>query len=454
MVVKIVIVGAGSVVFSKNLLADILSYPELRDATIALHDVDADRLATAQRLAGYVAERAGAHPRIQADLDRRKLLPGADFVITTVLVGGHRAAELDFDVPARHGIQYTMADTVGVGGIMRALRTLPVVLELAEQMEELCPNAWLFNYTNPMSILCWAVARASRIKVLGLCHSVYWTIHELAEWLGVPMDQVSSLSAGINHLAWVLRLEHQGEDLYPRLRAMVEAGEIPADELVRAETFRYVGYYPTEASSHHAEYVPYYLQHADEVRRLRVPLREFLRRNQSRMGQYEETRRQLAAGEEIAIEPSSEYAAEIIHSMLTGRPAEIVGNVMNDEALISNLPRAANVEVPCLVNGLGVTPVAVGALPPQCAALIHPLIALQDLTVQGVLEEDSEKIYRAALLDPVLTAQLPLPRIWEMLDDVIAAEAEWMPGWLHADRIRSHSVRTIDRPIDDRRTAP
>jgi len=281
---KIVIIGAGSVVFTKNLLGDILAYPDLKGATIGLHDIDPDRLRTAEMTARQTAQQLGAEPRIEANLDRRRLLPGADFVINTVQVGGYEATKVDFDVPARYGIQYTIADTVGVGGVMRGLRTIPVMLEISQQMEELCPEAWLFNYANPMSILVWATSKASSIKTVGLCHSVYWTIHDLAEWLEVPMQEITYLSAGINHIAWLLRLERHGENLYPRLRQLITAGQVPSDDQVRAELFMRVGYYPTESSEHHAEYSPYFLPHRElralqhSAARVHPPLRGQSRR--------------------------------------------------------------------------------------------------------------------------------------------------------------------------------
>ncbi|HLJ66219.1 MAG TPA: alpha-glucosidase/alpha-galactosidase [Chloroflexota bacterium] len=429
---KIVIVGAGSVVFTRNLLADFFAYPELRGGTVGLHDVDADRLRTAQRIAEWTAAHFGASPEIQASLDRRDVLPDADFVVNAIQVGGIAATRVDFDVPARYGIQYTIADTVGAGGVMRGLRTIPVVLEIARQMEELCPAAWLLNYTNPMSMLVWAASRATGIRTLGLCHSVYWTIHRLAGWLSVPFAEVRAETAGINHIAWVLTLRHGGQDLYPRLRSLVERGDIPPGDRVRAELFRRLGYFPTESSEHHAEYSPFFLAHPELVETLRIPLREYVRRCESNLAEYDETKRRLDRGEELAVEPTSEYAAEIIHCLLTGERTEIVGNVMNQGRLIPNLQAESCVEVPCLVNGTGVHPVMAGALPTQCAALIHPLIDQQALTVQAALEEDRQAVYHAMMLDPVLAGRLTLDEIWSMADELIEAEGQWLPPWLRA----------------------
>ncbi len=429
---KIVIVGAGSVEFTRNLLADFLAYPELKDITVGLHDIDPDRLQTAERVARWTAQHFDAHPHIEASLDRTDILPGADFVINTVQVGGYAATQVDFDIPARYGIEYTIADTVGVGGVMRGVRSIPVMLEIAEQMEQYCPNAWLLNYTNPMSMLVWAASKATSIRVLGLCHSVYWTIHEISGWLGVPFEKVQYQTAGINHIAWIIKLCYNGEDLYPLLRQKVEAGDIPEDDRVRAELFRRFGYYPTESSEHHSEYSSYFLGHPELIDRLNIPLREYLRRCQVNIGEFEDTKRRLDAGEELDIQATSEYAAEIIHTMLTGGTTQIVGNVMNEGRLIPNLQAESCVEVPCLVNGLGVHPTPVDPLPTQCAALIHPLIDQQSLTVEAVLEQDREKIYQAVALDPVLAGRLTLDQIWQMTDELLEAEARWLPAWATA----------------------
>lgn len=430
---KIVIVGAGSVEFTRNLIGDILSYRELKDATIALHDIDGDRLQTAESVARWTASRLAATGRIEASLDRTELLPGADFVINTVQVGGYAATRVDFDIPAKYGIQYTIADTVGVGGVMRGLRTIPVLIEIACQMEEHCPDAWLLNYTNPMSILVWAASAASGngLKLVGLCHSVFWTVHSLAAWLGVRFEDIDYLSAGINHIAWLLRLQHQGEDLYPRLRRMVEAGQIPDDDRVRAELYRRFGYYPTESSEHHAEYSPYFLAHQELVDRLNIPLREYIRRCEVNLDEYQETKDKLASGESFLIEPSNEYAPEIIHAMVTGRPVMISGNVMNEGRLIRNLQADACVEVPCAVDALGIRPTVVDDLPTQCAAYARPLIDLQSLTVQAALNRDRQAVYHACMLDPVLSGRLSLDQIWQMVDELIAAERQWLPDWLY-----------------------
>jgi Alpha-galactosidases/6-phospho-beta-glucosidases, family 4 of glycosyl hydrolases len=245
---RIVLVGAGSVEFTRNLLGDFLAYPELRDAEIVLHDIDPDRLSTAQRMASWTAGALGAKPRIRATLDRREALEGADFVVNTIQVGGARATQLDFDVPGRYGLRYTINDTINVGGVLRGLRTIPVVLGIALDIADACPGALFLNYTNPMGMLVRAVDEALGVPTIGLCHSVYWTVHTLAEYLDVPLAEVSAESAGVNHLAWITRLEHRGTDLYPALRAFVKSGRVPDDDLVRADLFGRFGLYPTESS--------------------------------------------------------------------------------------------------------------------------------------------------------------------------------------------------------------
>jgi alpha-galactosidase len=427
---RIVLVGAGSVEFTRNLLGDFLSYPELADADIVLHDIDGDRLATAERMARWTADALGAAPTIRGSLDRREALAGADFVVNTIQVGGARATQVDFDVPARFGLRYTINDTINVGGVLRGLRTIPVVLGIASDMADVCPDALLLNYTNPMGMLVKAVDEAIGTPTVGLCHSVYWTVHRLAEYLDVPFEEVDALSAGVNHLAWILRLEHRGTDLYPALHSFVGSGRVPDDDLVRADLFRRFGFYPTESSEHHAEYNPWFIPKG-QVEPFNIPIGEYLSRVANNLDEYAETKRKLDAGEPFEIEQSGEYAAVIVHAMTTGRPARIVANLPNAGGrLIPNLAADACVEVPALVDGLGVHPVVVGSLPPQCAAYTRPAVDCQELTVAAALEEDRDLVYHAVLTDPQVQAGLSLDEAWRMTDELIAAEAEWLPGWL------------------------
>ena len=428
---RIVLVGAGSVEFTRNLLGDFLSHPELHDAEIVLHDIDADRLATAERMARWTADALGAAPTISSSLDRREALGGADFVINTIQVGGARATQLDFDVPGRYGLRYTINDTINVGGVLRGLRSIPVVLGIAADMADVCPDALFLNYTNPMGMLVRAVDEAIGLPTVGLCHSVYSTVHTLAGYVGVPFEEVVAESAGVNHLAWVTRLEHRGTDLYPALDEFVQGGRVPDDDLVRADLYRRFGWYPTESSEHHAEYNPWYIPKGDLVERFHVPIGEYLDRVAHNLDEYADTKRRLDAGEPFEIERSGEYAAVIVHSMQTGEVSRIVANVPNDGGrLIPNLAGDACVEVPALVDGLGVHPVAVAPLPPQCAAYTRPAVDTQELTVRAALDEDRDLVYHAVLTDPQVQARLTLDEAWRMTDELIAAEAEWLPAWL------------------------
>jgi alpha-galactosidase len=431
---RIVLVGAGSVEFTRNLLGDILSSPALRDADLVLHDIDPDRLKTAERMARWTATALGAEPSISSHLDRRAALGGADFVINTIQVGGARATRVDFDVAGRYGLRYTIADTIGVGGVFRGLRTIPVVLGIARDMEDVCPDAWLLNYTNPLAILVRAVSEATSIKVVGLCHSVFWTIDTLAGYLGIPRDEVEYESVGINHLAFLVKLRHRGRDLYPDLRRFVEAGKTPDDNLVRSELFLRLGFYPTESSEHHAEYNPWVIGKRDErgdaVERLHVPIGEYLDRVSHNLEEYAETVRMLDAGESFEIERSGEYAATIADAMATGIPARIVGNLMNRGALIPNLDADACVEVTCLADGLGVRPVAAGPLPLHLAAYIRSAVDMQGLTVRAALDHDRNAIGHAVMTDPIVQSHLTLDQAWHLTDAMIEAGAEWLPSWL------------------------
>jgi alpha-galactosidase len=433
-VTRIVLVGAGSVVFTRNLLGDFLSYPELRDAEIVLHDIDPDRLRTAERMAAWTAEALGASPRIEAFLDRREALRGADFVVNTIQVGGARATQLDFEIPGRYGLRYTINDTINVGGVLRGLRTIPVVLGIVRDVEDVCPDARFLNYTNPMSMLIWAISERSSIPVVGLCHSVYWTVRSLAEYTGVPWEEVEADSAGVNHLAFVRRIGRRGADLYPAIAAAVREDRIPDDDLVRAELYRRLGFWPTESSEHHAEYNPWFIGKGDAVERFHIPIDEYLRRVAGNLDEFDEIKRRLDGGEPFEIERSGEYAAVIVHAMETGEASRIVANVMNDGGsgglLIPNLAADACVEVPATVGRDGWHPIPAGALEPQLAAYIHPAVDAQALTVRAALDEDRDAVYHAVMQDPLIQARLSLDEVWRLTDELIAAEAEWLPAWL------------------------
>jgi alpha-galactosidase len=423
---KITFIGAGSVVFTKNLLGDILSFPELSDCTISLHDIDPQRLETAEQMARWTAKTLGASPKIEAHLDRKKALEGAAYAINMVQVGGHPATLLDFDIPREFGLRQTIADSHSIGGIFRALRTIPVMQSIAQDMESVCPEAMMLNYTNPMSMLCWAWFESTPIPIVGLCHSVQYTTWQISQYAGIPYDEVTYLGAGINHVAWILRFEHKGEDAYPLLRHALADGRIPPDDSVRAELFRRLGYYVTESSEHNAEYSAHFIPHAGQVEKFHIPIDEYIRRSEENLVEFETIRGQLQRGEPFEIERSNEYASLIIHARETGQPRVIYGNVRND-SLIDNLPHGCCVEVPCLVDRNGVQPTRIGLLPPQLAGMSRLHVAVQELTVRAALEGKRDYVYQAAMLDPLTAASLPLDRIWEMVDRLIAAHGETLP---------------------------
>ncbi|MGW2286206.1 alpha-galactosidase [Streptomyces phaeochromogenes] len=421
--VKIAFVGAGSVVFTQGLLADLFAFPELGHARIALHDIDEERLATAEGAARHIADERGAKPTITAHLDRRTALEGAHFVVNTVQVGMNDATRTDFDVPARYGVRQTIGDTLGIGGIFRALRTFPVLRGLAADMAELCPDALLLNYTNPMAMNVLYLSRiAPALRVTGLCHSVYWTMHDLSQLVGVPFEEVSYLAAGVNHQAWVLRFERDGRDLHPLLDAAI-AKDPGLLRRVRVDMYRRLGHYPTETSEHSAEYVPWYLHHDTEIERLRLPVGAYLEIIEENTADYERTRRALLAETPLPVEGTMEYAPQVIHSVVTGTPRTIYGNVPN-RGLIDNLPADSVVEVPCLADALGVQPTRVGSLPPQCAALNSAYVSVTDLVVRAATDGDPRHIRHAAMADPATAAALPVERIWDLCDDLVRAHRE------------------------------
>ena len=427
---RIALIGAGSTVFAKNLIGDILSYPALGDARIVLHDIDAERLRVSEAVAARIAATLGRGAGIEATTDRRRALDGADYAINMVQVGGYRPCTVtDFDIPKRFGLRQTIADTLGVGGIMRGLRTIPVLLAMARDMAELCPDVLHLNYVNPMAMNCWALARASKIRTVGLCHSVQRTVEELAEDLGLPAAEIDYLCAGINHVAFYLKLEHRGRDLYPRLREVVARGRVPDWNRVRYDLLGRVGYFVTESSEHFSEYTPWYIKDGREdlIGRFNVPLDEYPRRCERQIAEWGELSRRLQDPDApMEIRRSDEYGARIIHAHRTGAPTVVYGNVAN-HGLIDNLPEGCCVEVPCLVDRNGVQPVRVGGLPPQLAALMQTNINVQALTVEAALSGKREHVYHAAMLDPHTAAELDLDQIWRLVDDLLAEHRDWLP---------------------------
>jgi len=439
---KIVLIGAGSVTFSKNLLSDLLSYPDLDEVTIALHDIDPGRLATAEAMAQWMTRRLGADVNIETHADRRSALDGADYVINVIAVGGRRSAQIDFEVPRRFGVRQTIADTLGIGGIFRGLRTIPVAVAIGNEISQLCPDAYLLNYSNPMTIVPRAVYAATpHRKVVGLCHSVRDTEARLARLVGVPESECAMVTAGVNHQAWVLRFEHQGKDLYPKL-AEVIAADPDLQRTVRVEMFGRLGYFPTESSEHGSEYVPWFLPHDSEVERFRIPIDEYLRWMEGYAEGYAHTVEDLASGRGVEIAPTSELASEIIHSIETGTRRMIYGNVRND-GLIENLPAEACVEVPCVVDRTGVRPTRIGALPPQLAAVNSNFLNVGELTLRAALEGRRDHVYHAAMLDPHLAAKLTLSQIHELVDDMIEAHGDLLPIGIRPTRRASAATRAV-----------
>ncbi len=424
---RVAFVGAGSVEFTRDLVRDLFSFPELREIELSLHDIDADRLSTAEQVARLAADRHAAHPVIRSSLDRRTALEGADAVVNMIAVGGHASTMRDFDIPERHGLSQTIGDTLGVGGIFRALRTFPVLSGIAADMSAVAPGAWLLNYTNPMAMnIQYLAAVAPQVKVAGMCHSVHWTVHDLCELVGVPFDEVDFLSAGVNHQAWVLRWERAGQSLYPLLDERI-AADPELRRRVRVDMYRRLGFYPTETSEHSSEYVPWYLDRPSEVERLRIPVRDYVGISAGNLREYEELREQLARGEYVeGNNDAVEYAPQVVHSLATGTLRRIQVTTVND-GLIDDLPRGAGVEVPALVDRFGVQPLRVGALPPQLAALNRQFLNVVDLTVRAATEGDPRLLRNAAMLDPHTAATLTVDHIWQLCNELVAAHGDLLP---------------------------
>lgn len=458
---KVTFIGAGSTVFAKNLLGDILSYPELADATISLHDIDPERLRTSEIVARKIAAALGARPTIEATLDRRQALAGADYAIAMIQVGGYRPSTIiDFEIPKKYGLRQTIADTLGIGGIMRGLRTIPVLLSMARDMQELCPDVTFLQYVNPMAMNMWALDRASSIHAVGLCHSVQGTAGELAADIGVPIAEIDYLAAGINHMAFYLKFERNGQDLYPAIRQVLREGRIPPTNRVRYKLLEKFGYFVTESSEHLSEYVPWFIKRdrPDLIEQFNIPLDEYIRRCEFQLAGWEALRYVFedenvqfhVAGQDEAraeipmdgsltdmgrllkpllqIKRSVEYGSQIIYAMETGRPAVVYGNVGN-HGLIDNLPAGCCVEVPCLVDRQGIQPTRIGALPPHLAALMQTNINVQALTVEAALTGKRQYIYHAAMLDPHTAAELDLDQITALVDDLIEAHGDWLPAY-------------------------
>jgi len=435
---KIALIGAGSHVFARRLITDFLSYPELRESTISLMDIDEEGLALTTAFAKRVVEQHGFKTKIESTLNRREALEGADYVIVSIRVGGTEANKLDLMIPAKYGVKQGIGDTVGPGGVFYALRHIPVILDICYDMEELCPDALLINYTNPMAMICWAVNDYTRIRNVGLCHSVQGTAAELARYLGAPVEELSYWVAGINHMAWFLELKWRGRDAYPILRERFKDPEVysrpdahwAGADIVRVEIFKAFGYFNTESSQHMSEYVPYFRKRPELFERFKLdsPLERLEKMEEKRKRREEELRELLRENREIPIKRSREYCSEIIYAMETGVPCRINGNVKND-GLITNLLRGCCVEVPCFVDKNGIHPCYVGDLPPQCAALNRTNINVQELGVKAAVEKDKTLAFQAILVDPLTSAVLTIDETWRMVNEMFEAEKEFLQGF-------------------------
>lgn len=426
---KIAFIGAGSTVFAKNVLGDCILTPALRNSEIALYDIDLQRLKDSENMLININNNYGGYAKIIACTDRREALKNADYVVNAIQVGGYEPCTVtDFEIPKKYGLRQTIGDTIGIGGIFRALRTIPVMLDIAKDMEEVCPDAWLLNYTNPMSILVGAMARATKVKTIGLCHSVQACVPELLKPLGMSNEGVKWSIAGINHQAWLLDIRRDGEDLYPEIKERALKREVPHNDMVRYEIMKRFGYYVTESSEHTSEYLPYFIKskYPELIQRFNIPLDEYPRRCVNQIKKWETMRTILVENKNIEHKRTEEYASYIMEAMETDVPYRIHGNVMNT-GLITNLPSDAVVEVPCMVDRNGVNPCYIGALPQQLAALNRTNINVQLLTIEATLTQKKEYIYMAAMIDPHTSSELSMDEIRSMCDDMIEAHGDWLP---------------------------
>ena len=430
---KITFMGAGSSVFAKNVRGDSMMTPALAESTIALYDIDANRLKESQMMLETINRNNGSKAKIETYLgveNRKEALRGANYVVDAIQVGGYDPCTItDFEIPKKYGLRQTIADTLGIGGIFRALRTIPVLFDFAKDMEEVCPNAWFLNYTNPMAMLSGAMQRYTGVKTVGLCHSVQSCCPELMKGLGMEYDdQVQWKIAGINHQAWLLEVTKNGVDLYPEIKRRAAERTEKHHDMVRYEIMKRFGYYVTESSEHNSEYMPYFIKsrYPELIERFNVPLDEYPRRCINQIAGWEKQRDELLADKDLTHVRSHEYASYIMEAMETNVPYKFGGNVLNN-GLITNLPRNACVEVPCMVDATGVQPVYIGDLPEQCAAMNRTNINVQLLTIEAAVTRKKEHIYHAAMMDPHTAAELSIDDIIAMCDDLIEAHGDWLP---------------------------
>lgn len=427
---KITFIGAGSTVFAKNVLGDVLLTPAFSDGQIVLFDIDKKRLDESYQMLYNIKENYHCSTSITVCHDRKEALRDADYVINAAQIGGFEPCGVrDLELPRdKYGLRQTVGDTLGIGGIFRALRTIPVLVDILHEMQEVCPKAWFVNYVNPMAIVTGALLKEGGIKTIGICHSVQECIPELFGALGIPDENVVYKIAGINHMAWLLEVTRDGEDLYPLIKKLALEKTEKHNDMVRFEFMRRFGYYVTESSRHTAEYMPYWIKSAypELIERFNIPLDAYITNSRRRMGKWEEMRANLVDNPGLSHTRTKEYASRIIEALETGVPYTFNGNVKNT-GLITNLPSEAVVEVPCLVDRTGISPCYVGALPEHLAALNRTNINVQLLTIQAAFSHKKEDVYYAAMLDPHTSAELSIDDIVSMCDDLFEAHGSWLP---------------------------
>ena len=437
---KLTFLGAGSTIFARNVIGDCMCSEVLRDSVFALYDIDGERIEESRTILEAIRKNCGGYGRIECyvgEENRKEALRGADFVVNAIQVGGYDPCTIiDFEIPKKYGLQQTIGDTLGIGGIMRALRTIPVMQDFADDMTEVCPDALLLNYTNPMAMLSGYMQRYTPINTVGLCHSVQVCSEGLLKALGLEdkLEGRKELIAGINHMAWLLEIKDKnGVDLYPEIKSRVDAylAKPDATDKVRMDYIKHFGYYCTESSEHNAEYNMFYIKskYPELIQRYNIPIDEYPRRCVNQIDSWRKEYEEILEKGVKEHTRSHEYASRIMEAIVTGNPYQIGGNVLNKGHLISNLPEEACVEVPCLVNGRGVHPCSVGALPVQCAAMNMTNINVQLLTIQAAATGKKEHIYQAAMLDPHTGSELDIDTIKKMVDDLIEAHGNYLPKY-------------------------
>ena len=432
---KITFMGAGSTVFAKNVLGDSMCTPALENSVIALYDIDLKRLEESRLMLSCINSNLGNKAKIETYCgveNRKAALRGANYVVNAIQVGLYEPCTVtDFEIPKKYGLRQTIGDTLGIGGIFRALRTIPVMFDFARDMEEVCPNAWFLNYTNPMAMLSGAMQRYTPIKTVGLCHSVQVCAPTLMKHTGMEYDDtVQYKIAGINHQAWLLEITKNGEDLYPEIKRRCAQITEKHGDMVRLEIMKRFGYYVTESSEHSAEYMPYFIKdkYPELIDRFNIPLDEYPRRCVNQIARWEKQRDELTKDPHLTHTRSSEYASRIMEAMETNKPFKFGGNVLNT-GLITNLPPTACVEVACIADASGVTPTYVGDLPEVCAAMNRTNINVQLLTIQAAVTLKKDYIYQAAMMDPHCQSELSIDDIVALCDDLIEAHKGWLPEY-------------------------